>query len=131
MEAMYYMFQKFMSPEQREVATFIESKGGRACIDNEESLKELIEYEAKVTGNDQEDYSVHVLNDADDWKELKRELEEKPEVAIKKNSKLFKRKFEIQKKQVQEEVSKTVQREGDRIISALNAGPHEKLVDPV
>lgn len=30
-----------------------------------------------------------------------------------------------------DELTTVVQREGDRIISALNAGPHERIIDPV
>lgn len=130
---MFMMFQKLVSPDQQEVATFIQSRGGRACLENEDTVQKLMDYEDKFSAQDELDHSQHVQNlrGPEDIKELRREVDEKPEAAIKKNSSLFSRKFEIQKKQVQEAVSEAVQREGDRIISALNAGPHERLLDPV
>lgn len=127
---MFVMFQRLVSPEQQEVTAFINDRGGRACLKNEDTVQELMEFEDKFSEQDDPDH-YQSSRSPEEIQELLQEVEEKPEAAIKKNSGLFGRKFEIQKKQVQEEVSKAVQREGDRIIKALNAGPHEKILDPV
>ena len=63
--------------------------------------------------------------------ELKREIETPPDEAIEKNLEHFNGKFDIQKRRIEEAMERIVTREGDRVISAVTAGPHDRIVDRV
>jgi hypothetical protein len=52
-------------------------------------------------------------------------------VAIQKNMVVFARKLEVQQKRLSEELKAAINEEGDRVIRALEAGPHDKRIDPV
>jgi hypothetical protein len=134
MEAMMQMFQNLVSPEQREVAAFIKAKGGDACLQSEEGLKELMEYEDRLVTSAHPEKSSHFQanNIAEELMELRREVDEQPDEAIEKNGDLFARKFDMQQRQAEEETARSVGREGDRDVSAsAGLGPHEKILDPV
>lgn len=62
---------------------------------------------------------------------LKQELADTPAAAIQKNLKTFERKFRMQQREIVEEMKKVVVHEGDRVISSVLAGPHERIIDPV
>ncbi|KAM5542913.1 hypothetical protein V8D89_003297, partial [Ganoderma adspersum] len=61
---------------------------------------------------------------------LKQELSQAPSADIKKNLEAFERKFEIQTRELAEEMKMFVAHEGDRVISSVLAGPHERIIDP-
>lgn len=62
---------------------------------------------------------------------LRQELSQAPSADIKKNFEAFERKFEIQMRQLAEEMKIFIAHEGDRVISSVLAGPHERIIDPV
>ena len=62
---------------------------------------------------------------------LGRELADMPVTAMRKNMKVFERKFRMQQREIMEEMKKVVVHEGDRVISSVLAGPHERIIDPV
>jgi hypothetical protein len=129
MEVMREMFQKFVTPEQRQLDLLVEKKGGKAVIDNEQVMRELSDTEASI--------SVPIGRERYrpikkfDLAEIQQEIREEPAAAIEKNAEFFNRKFDIQRRQIQEDIDRAVRREGDRIISAVTAGPHERIFDPV
>jgi hypothetical protein len=61
---------------------------------------------------------------------LRSELTENIDFVLTRNMELFQRKFEVQKRQITEELAKVVGREGDRIIAAVTTGPHDRILDP-
>ncbi|KAJ7181616.1 hypothetical protein C8R43DRAFT_969666 [Mycena crocata] len=127
MDMMMRMFHQFTSPEQKEMMKAVESKGGsRACEENDKFLKELNDLEK--AGNSPS--AAGLGNHSSELANLKEDLELDPETAIAKNMAVFSRKFEVQKRQIVDELSRVVQREGDRVISMVTAGPHDKIVDP-
>lgn len=126
---MMEMFQKFVTPEQRQLAFLVEQKGGDAIIDNEQVMRELSDAEASVSvpaGMER-----HKPAKKFDLAEIQHEIRENPAVAIGKNTEFFNRKFDIQRRQIQEDIERAVSREGDRIISAVTAGPYERILDQV
>ena len=126
---MMEMFQKFVTPEQKQLAALVEQKGGDAIIDNERAMRELSDAEASISapaGMERHRPAMEF-----DLVEIQHEIRDDPTEAIEKNAEFFNRKFDIQRRQIQEDVERTVRREGDRIISAVTAGPHERIVDPV
>lgn len=123
------MFQKFVTPEQRQLDFLVEKKGGKGIVDNEQAMRELSDAESSIsvpTGRER-----YRSPKKFDLAEIQHEVREEPAVAIEKNAEFFNRKFDIQRRQIQEDIDHAVRREGDRIISAVTAGPHERILDPV
>ncbi|KAJ6560408.1 hypothetical protein B0H19DRAFT_1147563 [Mycena capillaripes] len=137
MDMMMKMFQQFVSPEQREMARLVEQKGGlQACQENDKILKELNDLESKSTpaqaqlGPQSAKSAASTAGKTSGLEDLKDELMTDPDAAMEKNLTVFSRKFEVQKRQIIDELTKVVERQGDRVISAITAGPHDKIVDP-
>jgi hypothetical protein len=126
----------------------VEQRGGQAqCLDNDKALKELADWENKSntsqgtsTGPGSKTTKPSNLDD------LKGDLHTDPDTAMEQNMTKFERKFEVQTRQIMlvtsciltaslmgdsDEMSRVVERQGDRIISAVTAGPHDKIIDPV
>lgn len=126
MEVMLQMFQTLRSPEQKKLADLIEKNGGNAVLDDEAVMRELVSVEAAMSpaggwhGNNRFDLA-----------EIQREIRDDPTDAIEKNAEFFNRKFDMQRRQIEEDIARAVRREGDRIITAVMAGPHDRIVDPV
>jgi hypothetical protein len=140
MDKMIEMFQRFVLPGQKELEQFIEKKGGaKACRSDDKVLKEVSEFEKTQGGPGSSSLSSSAVGSLggrkaetkSDLDDLKTDLNTDPEVAIQKNMAGFLRKFEIQKNQITEELSKAMRREGDRVISAVTSGPHDRIIDPV
>lgn len=62
---------------------------------------------------------------------LQEELADSPADSIAKNSEAFDRKFTVMERNITAEMRRIVGREGDRVIGAVLAGPHERILDPV
>lgn len=62
---------------------------------------------------------------------LRQDLAETPAEAVQKNAEMFDSKYRMQFKLLTDAVQEIVQHEGDRIITAIDAGPHDRLRDPV
>jgi len=126
---MIQLFQKFVTPEQRQLTILVEQKGGDAVIDNEQAMRELSDAEASMSAPI--GIERHRPAKKFDLVEIQHEIRDNPANAIEKNAEFFNRKFDIQTRQIQEDIERAVRREGDRIISAVTGGPHERIVDPV
>src|SRR5882757_8992937 len=109
MEVMIQMFQKFVTPEQRQLAALVEQKGGEAVIDNEQSMRELSDAEASVSVP--AGMEKHRPTKKFDLAEIQHEIRDNPTVAIDKNAEFFSRKFDIQRRQIQEDIEHAVSRE--------------------
>ncbi|KAJ7177952.1 hypothetical protein C8R46DRAFT_667658 [Mycena filopes] len=130
MDMMMKLFQQFVTPEQKDMERQIQQRGGLAVLNNDKALKELNDYENKA--NPQGSTATHggKMVKASDLDDLKADLHTDPDLAMEQNMTVFTRKFEVQKRQIIDELSRVVERQGDRIISAVNAGPHDKIIDP-
>jgi hypothetical protein len=115
----------------------VESKGGlKACQENDKILKELNDME--TAGNPSSGAGLGGGKSSSSLADLKEDLHLDPDAAMEKNMAVFVRKFEVQKRQIMlvlvpllsapysrhfsDELSRVVQREGDRVISAVTAG---------
>ncbi|KAJ6591176.1 hypothetical protein DFH09DRAFT_195515 [Mycena vulgaris] len=132
MDLMMKMFATIVAPEEKEIKRMVEQKGGlQACQENDKILKELSDLEAKsapsTAGAPASAKSGAKTSALDD---LKDDLMTDVDAALEKNAQVFSRKFEVQKRQIVDELTKVVEREGDRVISALTGGPHDKIIDP-
>jgi hypothetical protein len=96
MDLMLKMFQQFASPEQKDIMKVVESRGGlKACQENDKVLKELTELEHQ--GNQAPGGG---LSGKSNLEELKEDLHLDPDAAMEKNSIIFGRKLEVQKRQI-------------------------------
>lgn len=120
------MFQTLLTPEQKKLADMIEKDGGNAVLDDEGVMKKLVAAEASLSPA-----SGRLDSGRFDLAEIQHEIKDDPTDAIEKNAEFFNRKFDMQRRQIEEDIARTVRREGDRIITAVMAGPHDRIVDPV
>ncbi|KAJ7057168.1 hypothetical protein C8F01DRAFT_1257088 [Mycena amicta] len=107
------MFAQMVSPEQKEMSRLIDQKGGAACLDNDETVKELI-------GIENEKYSTRGAGGAWGAKagnlaNLKKDLETTPDEAMEENAEKFSGMFVVQQRQ---------------IIVEILGGPHDRIKDP-
>ncbi|KAJ6610468.1 hypothetical protein B0H10DRAFT_411247 [Mycena sp. CBHHK59/15] len=129
MDMMMKMFQQFVSPEQKEMARMIGQRGGAAVLDNDKALKELNDFENK-SGTQVATAHGGGKGAKSDLEDLKEDLHMDPDAAMEQNMTVFTRKFEVQKRQIVDELTRVIEHEGDRVISAVTAGPHDKIIDP-
>ncbi|KAK7042365.1 hypothetical protein R3P38DRAFT_2890069 [Favolaschia claudopus] len=127
MDLMMKLFSQLVSPEQLEMTRMIKQRGGESVLDNDKALKELNEWENKTSAS--QGIATHGSKPAE-LDDLKDELRTDPDVAMEQNMVVFTRKLEVQTRQIIDEMSRLVERQGDRIISAVTAGPHDKIIDP-
>ncbi|KAJ7216565.1 hypothetical protein GGX14DRAFT_696336 [Mycena pura] len=129
-DAMMKMFAQFVTPDQKAMAQLVEQKGGSACLDDK-ALQELNDYENKATAP-QRASATHGGKSVKpmDLDDLKDDLNTDPDTAMKESMTVFTRKFEVRQRQITDEVKRIVEREGDRVIGAVTAGPHDKIIDP-
>ncbi|KAJ7291115.1 hypothetical protein C8J57DRAFT_1458070 [Mycena rebaudengoi] len=131
MDMMMKMFAQFVSPEQKEMAKMVEQRGGAACLDNDKALNELNDFENKSGYSLGSPMHEPRGAKASELEELKEDLHTDPDVAVEANMTVFNRKFEVQKRQIIDELTRAVDRAGDRVIDTLlNAGPHNAILDP-
>jgi hypothetical protein len=62
---------------------------------------------------------------------LKKELHEDVDKGFEKNMVIFQRKMDVQRRQLAAAISDVVIRQGDRVITAMSSGPHERIIDTV
>jgi hypothetical protein len=138
MEVMLQLFQELVTPQQKMLTAKVEEMGRDAALGNEEMMKELVGAEPALNASPAPPLntsSALPLNASSapplDLDELRKEIKRDPEEVIQMNSEFFDRKFGIQKREIEESMARVVGREGDRIISAVTAGPHDRIADPV
>ena len=122
---MLQMFQKLLPPEQKKIADQVEKEGGKAILEDEDAMCELA---AKVSPPPTS--GRHGAGQFD-LAELQHEIRGDPTTAIERNAEGFNRIFDVQRRQIEEEIARISHREGDRVISAVTAGPHDRIIDPV
>ena len=130
---MMQFFKTVVIPERKEIMARVGDKGGEAVVlENDRLLKELLDLYRGTDGavessglRGRRDVATVGIED------LKLEIREDIEIAVERNAETFSRKYEMQRKLIIDELSRVVHREGDRIIDAVTAGPHDRIIDPV
>jgi hypothetical protein len=112
----------------------VSTKGGtKALRNNDEVLLSLEETAGKAASVSSEGHRMprtkpgDASTNADD---LKKEINEDLDSAVDKNRIVFFPKFEVQKRQIIDELL-VVTRESDRVIQVVKGGPHERILDRV
>ncbi|KAJ7115485.1 hypothetical protein C8R44DRAFT_984151 [Mycena epipterygia] len=125
-ERLTEMISQLVTPAQKEMSQMIEEKkkrGGQTWLDNN-VFQDLTVLEAKLGGPAKKSGKSFGLED------LKEDLDGDPDDAIKQNKDKFRQKLDAQTRQITVEMNRVVKREGDRVINAVTAGPHDRIIDP-
>ena len=129
MDVILQLFQEYVTPNERILASLANKLGGEGALEDDQALKKLVDAEYSLTmgsGPDLQRGGVQLF----DLAGVRQDIRDDPGEAIEENSKLFDRKFEVQRRQIVEELAHAIEREGDRIIGVLSA-PHGRIVDHV
>ena len=119
------MFQKLLPPEQKKLTDLVEKKGRSTILEDEDAIRDLA---AKASPAP---VGVRHSTGQFDLAEFQHEIRDDPASAIEKNAEFFNRLFDIQLTKIEESIARVSRREGDRVITAVTAGPHDRIVDPV
>ena len=129
MDTMLQLFQEFVTPQQKKLAAMADAMGRDVALENEQAMKELAGAESSLDAQSGQEsqQDPQPFN----FTELRQEIDTDPDEAIKMNAEFFNHKFDIQRRQIKEDIDRALKREGDRIISLVTAGPHDRIADPV
>ena len=143
---MLELFREHVSLEEKKLAAEVKRRGGKAALNNEKSMEKLAAKEAALSNEQSmEELAVeeadpntplvldnrHTGSPSFDLAKLQEEIDETPDQAIEKNAEFFSSKLELHRRHMMEDIRRVVHRGGDRVISAVTAGPHDRIVDPV
>ena len=130
------LFEKLVSPEQKQLSDLVNAKGGMEVLRNDDEI--LLDLEKTVRkGSGSPSVEGHrarqtkSANTDPDVEDLRVDIWEDPNAATEKNWVMFSRKFEAQKNQIIDELALVVRREGDRVIRELKGKAHERIRDGV
>jgi len=128
-DVMLQMFREFITPQQKQLTAMVQEMGGEeAVLENDQAIKQLEGVESS--------FATHPKHrrggdNSFDPASFRQEIGADPEEAIEKNIEYFNSKFDIQTRQIVENFNRAIDRSRDRIISAVMAGPHDRVVDQV
>ncbi|TBU21891.1 hypothetical protein BD311DRAFT_869699 [Dichomitus squalens] len=130
MDRVLRYFEACTSPEERELSRLVDLHGGpQAVMRDQDLLREI--FETRVTGAGLSGPERRGRQGVvDEFKELQEELQMDVQTAIRDNMEQFQAKFIIQQRELEEQMRRTMHREGDRIIDTIISGPHDKILDP-
>ncbi|KAG9021033.1 hypothetical protein FS842_006848 [Serendipita sp. 407] len=114
------------SPREKEIWKLVKQKGGpKACLEDDNILKELATSRSSQLQNSQGVVDNVKLG------EVKQSLKEDVDKSLTANFTVFEKKLELQRAQLVSAMDRIVQRESDRVLSAITSGPHDRVVDKV
>ncbi|KAG8857178.1 hypothetical protein FRC20_000315 [Serendipita sp. 405] len=112
------------SPREKELWKLVKQKGGpKACLEDDNILKELATSRSSQLQNSQGVVDNVKLG------EVKQSLKEDVDKSLTANFTVFEKKLELQRAQLVSAMDRIVQRESDRVLSAITSGPHDRVVD--
>ena len=130
------VFEQLASPEQKQLSDLVNAKGGVNVIrNNDKVLLDLEKAASKVSSSPTvEGHRMRQAPPGDGDLEvgiLREDILEDPNAAAEKNRVMFSRKFEAQKNQIVDELTRVVQRESDRVVQELKGKAQERIRDRV
>ena len=115
------------SPREQDLMTFVEENGGAEKFMRDKGLmKELFERSDSARVDRDRKISSATVQ-AKFMAEITSEAKKGLNIILQENQSVFLHKFEAQKN----EIKAIVRSESDRVIGAVLAGPHSRIVDPV
>ena len=130
MNAMKALFQQFVSPEQKRLSKQVAEKGVEYLRNNIEELRMLDKSSGQSTVEGPRTRQAGLDDKDRDVDNLKENIFEDPNAAVKKNLEVFLRKFDEQRSEIMA-VKDAVHREGDRIVQIVQGRAHERICDQV
>ena len=127
-------FESCITPEERHLRELVDANGGiQAVVSNEATLRKLYEDKglAPLLARTADHRAGSQIDPEKEFKDLREDLKVDTETAIQRNFRQFERMFAIQQRELEEELRRSMHREGDRIIQSVTSGPHDRIVDPV
>jgi len=132
LDQMMGLLQTLVSPEEQQMKRYVAQKGGIEKVRSDKGLlMECLASEPKA----QRAFSSAVggtrNQKINDIEELWEDVHSHPDEDIAENLKTFAGKFDILRRQIEEDTRRALHREGDRIIGTITSGPHDRIIDPV
>jgi hypothetical protein len=148
---MEMVFEKYQSPEEKQLAAFARRNGGvDKVLDSDELMKQVIANQTAATKDDDKTGRKGALSQTAGTKdddrtshkgallmtltEFEKELGKDVDSVLAENTKAFEQKFGAMELSLRE-VNVTVQRQSDRVIkevlAGMHSGPHERVLDKV
>ena len=122
------MFRQFISPEQKELSSFIERRGGtETVLANELLFMQLCRERPMLATPTVKAPRRSTM----DFHALRADARDDPDIAIANNMETFERKFRMQQRELADEMRRIIHHQGDLVINAVTAGPHDRIIDPV
>ncbi|KAI0757703.1 hypothetical protein C8Q80DRAFT_1091665 [Daedaleopsis nitida] len=128
-ERIIAMLHQTVSPEQRDLATLIERRGGSTAVLADDQLLASIYRDRSNPSSTTPTAKLSRRQGTMDWQALKAEIADDPDIAVANNMETFERKFLMQQRELANEVRQILRHHGDLVVNAVTAGPHEKIVD--
>jgi hypothetical protein len=137
------MFGSFKTQQERELSVWISSQGGeQEVLQSDEKCKELLEREADLLRHDEDGMAMQPISgrgrggarvapSTELIATLRKDCREDLEQVLSKNMDVFAKRFEMGLDQLNDDLTNKIEHQGDRIIEALNDGPHNRLKDKV
>lgn len=117
-DMMKLVFARLVSPEERNLRSYVHANGGVDSVSKDDGLlQEMLDN----GGPKLKQVSLF---------ELQKDIKKNVDDFLKEDAKVFESKFQLVKTQLQD-MKDTVQRETDRVIDFLKAGPQERIRDRV
>lgn len=129
---MIKLFRDLTTSSEKKLTARVEGMGGKAAVlDDDQKMETVVEEGYVLLDEDPE--SQRDRGVPFNYVEIRQEIKADPEEAIEKNAESFNRKFEMQKEQIVNEITRALSQETNRIISSAKAGPgpHDRVVDQV
>jgi hypothetical protein len=121
---MISLFRRLASPNEKKLLELIALKGGpEACMADDTILQELITVSMNMS-------YIPSPGSPDGLATLKQELSDDMKETSESNMIEFLKKLDEQKTDLATELKETTEREGDRVVTAVTAGPHDHITDP-
>ncbi|RDX45005.1 hypothetical protein OH76DRAFT_1457767 [Lentinus brumalis] len=116
------------SPEQRDLFTFIERRGGADAVIADDQLFASLYRERH--GASTPTVKSPRRQSTFDFQAFRANMLDDPNIAIANNFETFERKFKIQQVDLAEEIRGFIHHHGDLVVKAVTAGPHDRIVHP-
>ncbi|KZV94080.1 hypothetical protein EXIGLDRAFT_673437 [Exidia glandulosa HHB12029] len=130
--SMLLLFRQLDSPKERELMQFIKDKGGpKVCSENDKIFRELQDKMKGIrdpasSGGGKSFREPSAAGEA--MSMVQNELRSDLGLALANDRKNFDRKFSAVQTKL-EEMKHVIRHNSDRVISAINAGPHDRILD--
>jgi hypothetical protein len=125
------MLAEMKSQQELEFSHWVQMQPGGAEDLIKHRPQDLLKKEDQYSGSNPGGRRRANEDDEKRIKELKAEYREDVEDIVKENFAAFERKFNMGISQMKDELAAKIDRQGDRVISAVTDGPHKRIKDKV